>query len=193
VKEVVGNVQGKQLADAAANAASQTALLNEGFRSSQTVNPNFPQPYYQATGFSPSFPSGSGGIPHRPWPGMHVPNMQYTLNTDRGASGELSKNVIEQVARTLRELGLTPRGHAKAYQKPYPKYFDMVPYPKGFRVPDFVKFMGVHSRTTYEYIGQFLAQVSDAGITDVHRVKLFPLSLSRHLGGLRRKVPRVFL
>jgi hypothetical protein len=37
---------------------------------------------------------------------------------------------------------------------------------------------GGDARTTYEHIGQFLAQVSDAGITDVHRVKLFPLSLS---------------
>jgi hypothetical protein len=30
---------------------------------------------------------------------------------------------------------------------------------------------------TYEHIGQFLAQVNDTGINDVHKVRLFPLSL----------------
>jgi hypothetical protein len=45
-------------------------------------------------------------------------------------------------------------------------------------VPDFVKFAGEDSKTTYEHVGQFLAQASDFGITDVHRIRLFPLSLS---------------
>jgi hypothetical protein len=46
-------------------------------------------------------------------------------------------------------------------------------------VPDFTKFTGDDGRTTYEHIGQFLAQVNDMGITDVHNIRLFPLSLSR--------------
>jgi hypothetical protein len=90
----------------------------------------------------------------------------------------MSDGVREQVTHTLWELGFAPRGRAKAYKKPYPEYFDTVPYPRGFRVPDFVKFTGEDARTTYEHKGQFLAQVSYAGITDVHWVKLFPLSLS---------------
>jgi hypothetical protein len=31
---------------------------------------------------------------------------------------------------------------------------------------------------TYEHIGQFLSQVNDVRIIDVHKVRLFPLSLS---------------
>jgi hypothetical protein len=54
----------------------------------------------------------------------------------------------------------------------------MVPYPRGFRVPDFGKFTGEDSKTTHEHVGQFLAQVNDFGITDMHWVRLFPLSLS---------------
>jgi hypothetical protein len=54
-----------------------------------------------------------------------------------------------------------------------------MPYPRGFRVPDFDKFTGEDSKTTYEHIRQFLAQISDYGITDVHQIRLFPLSLSR--------------
>jgi hypothetical protein len=58
-----------------------------------------------------------------------------------------------QIARTLREFGFTPKGHARVYQKPYPEYFDTIPYPRGFRVPDFTKFTGDDARTTYEHIG----------------------------------------
>jgi hypothetical protein len=64
------------------------------------------------------------------------------------------------------------------YQKPYLEYFDVVPYHRGFQVPDFMEFTVDDARTTYEHVGQFLAQVSDVGITDVHKVKLFPLPLS---------------
>jgi hypothetical protein len=52
-----------------------------------------------------------------------------------------------------------------------------VPYPRGFRVPDFFKFTGEDSKTTYEHEGQFLVQVSNFGRTDVNKIRLFPLSL----------------
>jgi hypothetical protein len=71
-----------------------------------------------------------------------------------------------------------PRGRARSYQKPYPEYFDTIPYPWGFWVPDLAKFMGDDAKTTYEHIGQFLAQVNDVGITDVHKIRMFPLSLT---------------
>jgi hypothetical protein len=58
--------------------------------------------------------------------------------------------------RTLREFGFNPKGHAKAYQKPYPEYFDTIPYPQGFRVPDFAKFNEYDTKNTYEHVGQFL-------------------------------------
>jgi hypothetical protein len=70
-----------------------------------------------------------------------------------------------------------PKGWARSYQKPYPKYFDTIPYPRGFQVPNLAKFMGDDARTTNEHIRQFLAQVNDVGITDVHKIRMFPLSL----------------
>jgi hypothetical protein len=82
------------------------------------------------------------------------------------------------VARTLREFGLEPKGRPKTYQKPYLEVFDSISYLRGFQVPEFARFIEEDSRTTYEHIGQFLMQVSDYGITDVHKIRLFPLSLS---------------
>jgi hypothetical protein len=59
----------------------------------------------------------------------------------------LSENVRVQMARTLREFSLEPRGRAKTYQKPYADFFDNIPYPRGFWVPDFVRFIREDSRT----------------------------------------------
>jgi hypothetical protein len=54
----------------------------------------------------------------------------------------------------------------------------MIPYPRDFRVADLAKFMGDNAKTTYEHIGQFLAQANDVGNTDVHKIRMFPLSLT---------------
>jgi hypothetical protein len=78
----------------------------------------------------------------------------------------------------LREFGFAPKGSARAYQKPYREYYDTIPYPRGFRMPDFAKFNEDDSKTTYEHIGQFLAHINDMGMADVHKIMLFPLSLS---------------
>jgi hypothetical protein len=64
----------------------------------------------------------------------------------------MTEGVHVQITRTLREFGFTPKGHARVYQKPYPEYFDTIPYPRGFRVPDLTKFTGDDARTTYEHV-----------------------------------------
>jgi hypothetical protein len=90
----------------------------------------------------------------------------------------MTDGVQEQIARTLRKFGFTPKGQTRAYQKPYPDYIDTLPYPRGLRMPDFTRFTGDDAGTTYEHVGQLLAQINDTGITDVHKITLFHLSLS---------------
>jgi hypothetical protein len=85
-----------------------------------------------------------------------------------------NEGVRDQIARSLREFRFT----ARSCQKPYPEHFDTIPYPWGFQVPDLAKFMGDDAKTTYEHIGQFLAQVNNMSITDVHKIRMFPLSLT---------------
>jgi hypothetical protein len=67
----------------------------------------------------------------------HQPTLHLTLG-----SMEMNEGVRDQIARTLREFGFTPKGHARSYEKLYLEYFDMIPYPQGFRVPDLAKFTG---------------------------------------------------
>jgi hypothetical protein len=133
------------------------------------TNLNFPQPYYQVHAYGPGT---------QPIPDSFFPKPPMTSSATREVYPGISENMREQVARTLREFGLELKGRARTYQKPYSEFFDTIPYPRGFRVSDFGKFTCEDSKTTYEHIGQFLAQVSDFGITDVHKIMLFLLSLS---------------
>ena len=55
------------------------------------------------------------------------------------------------------------RSKTRTYQKPYPTSFDSVAYPAGFRLLEFVKFSGEDTRSTFEHISQYLAQLGEAG------------------------------
>ena len=70
------------------------------------------------------------------------------------------------------------RNCAKVHQNPYPDYYDNIPYPRVYRVPEFTKFGGEDSRTTWEHVGQFLAQCGKASNSDTFKLRLFSLSLS---------------
>jgi hypothetical protein len=129
--------------------------------------------------YGPNIPPMGTGVPRGSISDIFFPRTPTYVTPNPWVEGDVNDGVRDQIARTLREFGFTPKGRARSYQKPYPKYFDMIPYPQGFWVPDLAKFTGDDAKTTYEHIGQFLAQVNDMGITDVHRIRMFPLSLIR--------------
>jgi hypothetical protein len=141
-------------------------------------NPNFQQPYYQIMPYGPNIPPTGTGVPHGPIPNILFPRTLSYITPNLIVEGEVNDGVRDQITSTLREFRFTPKGRARSYEKLYPEYFDMIPYLRGFRVPDLAKFTGDDAKTTYEHIGQFLAQVNDVGITDVHKIRMFPLSLT---------------
>jgi hypothetical protein len=128
--------------------------------------------------YGPDKPPTGIGVPHGHIPNIFFPRTPAYVTLNPRLEGVVNDGVRDQIARTLREFRFTPKGRARSYQKPYPEYFDTIPYPRGFRVPDLAKFMGDDAKTTYEHIGQYLAQVNDVGITDVHKIRMFPLSLT---------------
>jgi hypothetical protein len=69
-------------------------------------------------------------------------------------------------------FGVELSNKSRVYQTLYPSYFDSVPYPTGWRTPDFVKFNWEDNRTTY------LAQLGEVGFVDALKVHLFSLSLT---------------
>jgi hypothetical protein len=127
--------------------------------------------------YGPNIPPVGTGVPHRPIPDILFLRTPAHAMPKPQVEGD-NEGVRDQIARTLWKFGYMPKGQARSYQKPYPQYFDTIPYPRGFRVPDLAKFTGDDAKTTYEHIGQFLAQVNDVGITDVHKIRMFLISLT---------------
>jgi hypothetical protein len=62
--------------------------------------------------------------------------------------------------------------------KPYPDYYDQLPYPRGYRVSEFSKFSGDDGKIILEHIGQFILQYVEASANDALKLRMFPLSLS---------------
>jgi hypothetical protein len=60
----------------------------------------------------------------------------------------------------------------------YPDYYGQLPYPRGYRVPEFSKFSGEDGKTTLEHVGQFILQCGEAGANEVLQLRMFSLSLS---------------
>src|SRR3954463_11624739 len=88
-------------------------------------------------------------------------------------------NLREEMAKMLREnFGVEFRRN-RMYQKRYPKFFDKVQCPPGYKIPDFVKFSGDGTKTTWEHISQYLAQIGPE-VDELKELKihLFPLSLT---------------
>ena len=69
-------------------------------------------------------------------------------------------------------------GTTRLYQKPYPAEFDFTTFTAGWRIPEFAKFNGDDSRTTWEHVSQYVLQLGEAGFNDALRVCLFSLSLT---------------
>src|SRR6185437_15036272 len=73
-----------------------------------------------------------------------------------GCKNDLAKMIKES-------LGVEVKDKTLSYQKPYPMSFDTVTYSASFRLPEFVKFNGDDSKSTFEHISQYLAQLGEAG------------------------------
>jgi hypothetical protein len=103
--------------------------------------------------YGPNIPPTCTVVPHGPIPDIFFPRTLAYVTPNPRVEGEVNDGVRDQIARTLREFRFTPKVRARSYQKPYPMYFDMIPYPWGFWVPDLAKFTGDDTKTTYEHIG----------------------------------------
>jgi hypothetical protein len=134
-------------------------------------NSNLQQPNYQTVAYNtpPLLPVGTG-VSYGPVPDSYfngspqqtthaqisspdMPPRAYVSPVPQLNSSQPTDNFKDQLAGILREFGLEPKGRARAYQKPYPDYFDLTPYPCGFRIPDFVKFTGEDGKSTFEHVG----------------------------------------
>jgi hypothetical protein len=106
--------------------------------------------------YGPSYNSGFGyetppQFPFRPQP----INMSPARATAEPCADP--NNLTIQLSTILRvSIGIEPKGRGRVYQKPYLDYYDQLPYPRGYRVPEFLKFSGEDGKTTLEHVSQFI-------------------------------------
>nr|CAH66043.1 OSIGBa0107A02.4 [Oryza sativa] len=125
------------------------------------VQPQFASQYGQ---FEPMQQQSQGAAQQRPW-----------------------ADVIADVMRE--QFGLKPKETGSLYRQSYPEWFERVPLPNRFKVPDFSKFSGQDGVSTYEHISRFLAQCGEASAlgrfgeaihsyfySGVHEIKLSDLT-----------------
>jgi hypothetical protein len=88
-------------------------------------------------------------------------------------------DLTNQLATILHEsFSIEPKGQERVYQKSYFDYYNQLPYPRGYRVPEFSKFSGGDGKTTLEHVDQFILQCGKSSANDALKLKMFPLSLS---------------
>jgi hypothetical protein len=88
-------------------------------------------------------------------------------------------NLTYQLATILHEsFDIEPKGRGHVYQKLYPDYYDQLPYPRGYRVPEFSKFSGDDGKIALGHVGQFMLQCGEASANDTLKLRMLPLLLS---------------
>jgi len=130
----------------------------------------FVPPYTTKSYGEPPFPPP---LPKDVWDDWLKANQQYatqmisTTNPSTHHLGQTSTGNYEADLLRMREdlvsmfkskFGLDV-GRSRLYQRPYVDAFDLIPYPAGWRVPDFVKFSGDDNRSTWKHISQYITQL----------------------------------
>jgi hypothetical protein len=87
-------------------------------------------------------------------------------------------NLTNQLATILHEsFGIEPNGRGRINQILYPDYYDQLPYPRGYKVPEFSKFSREDDKTILEHVSQFILQYGKASANDALKLRMFPLFL----------------
>ena len=131
-------------------------------------------PYITKSYGEPLFPPP---LPKDVWDDWIKANPQYatqTMSTTDSAThrfGQTSTGNYEADLLRMREdlasmfkskLGLDV-GRSQLYQSQYVDAFDLIHYPSGWHVPDFVMFSDDNNRSTWEHIRQYIAQLGEVG------------------------------
>nr|ABF97387.1 retrotransposon protein, putative, unclassified [Oryza sativa Japonica Group] len=134
----------------------------QGGNLSYQYQPPSPQAQYQPGGLAqPQFTS-------------HYGQFEPMQQQSQGAAQQ--RRWADVIADVMREqFGLKPKETGSLYRQPYPEWFERVPLPNRFKVPDFSKFSGQDGVSTYEHISRFLAQYGEASAVDALKGMIAPI------------------
>ena len=112
----------------------------------------------------------------------HAPQMPNSSSANVQRPNDFNQ-ILEKHKKDLtvmfkESFGIELKDKTLVCQKSYSESFDSILYPQNFKVPEFIKFTGEDSRTTWEHVSQFNAQMGIYGSLDHLKIRMFPLSLS---------------
>ena len=87
-------------------------------------------------------------------------------NAQASTSRNYKADLAEDLANIFKAKLGVGMGGSRLHQKPYPDDFDLVSYPVGWCVPNFIKFSGDDNKTTWEHISQYVAQLGVASSSE---------------------------
>nr|ABA94571.1 retrotransposon protein, putative, unclassified [Oryza sativa Japonica Group] len=76
------------------------------------------------------------------------------------------------------QFGIKLKDQTSVYRLPYPEWFDRVPLPHRYKVPDFSKFPGQDDISIMEHFSRLLVQCGETSANEALRVRFFSLSLT---------------
>jgi hypothetical protein len=74
--------------------------------------------------------------------------------TELGADPNSLTNYLATILHE--SFGIEHKGRGRVNQKSFPDYYNKLPYPRGYRVPEFFKFSEDDGKITLELVGQFI-------------------------------------
>ena len=162
---------------------------------------NFEPPHITVEYSVPSIPPEGSGVPRGPIPDdvyidllkrapvSFVQTMAQTdpiihrlaSNTQAFTSGNYEDDLTtlkEDLANMVKTKLGVDMGRSRLFRKLYPDDFDLVSYPVGWRIPEFIKFSDDDNRTAWKHISQYVSLLGEASSSNALRVRLFSLSLT---------------
>ena len=102
-------------------------------------------------------------------------------NTQAFTSGNYEDDLTtlkEDLANMVKTKLGVDMGRSRLFRKLYPDDFDLVSYPVGWRIPEFIKFSEDDNRTAWKHISQYVSLLGEASSSNALNIRLFSLSLT---------------
>ena len=102
-------------------------------------------------------------------------------NTQAFTSGNYEDDLTtlkEDLANMVKTKLGVDMGRSRLFPKLYPDDFDLVSYPVGWHIPEFIKFSDDDNRTAWKHISQYVSLLGEASSSNALRLRLFSLSLT---------------
>ncbi|KAK9911071.1 hypothetical protein M0R45_034994 [Rubus argutus] len=86
------------------------------------------------------------------------------------------QDIKTMIAEGIREMYVSSNPQISGYLKPYPPYYDALPFPKRYQKPSFDKFDGINS-SPHEHLAHFYSACGETSQSDAFLVRQFVQSL----------------